>query len=80
MSTADDNVGFERDIKPLFRERDRASMQSIGGFDLWSHADVSARASSILEVVEAGRMPCDGAWPPDKVELFRRWTEGGMAS
>jgi hypothetical protein len=24
-----------------------------------------------------GTMPCDGAWPPEKIEVFRRWTESG---
>jgi hypothetical protein len=23
-------------------------------------------------------MPCDGAWPAEKVEVFRRWTESGF--
>jgi hypothetical protein len=80
VCTTGDNVGFERDIKPLFRERDRDAMQSVGGSDLWSYDDVTARASSILAVVQAGRMPCDGAWPSDHVDRFQRWTESGMES
>jgi hypothetical protein len=23
-------------------------------------------------------MPCDGAWPAERVEVFRRWTESGF--
>jgi len=23
-------------------------------------------------------MPCDGAWPQEKIEVFRRWTESGF--
>jgi hypothetical protein len=23
-------------------------------------------------------MPCDGAWPADRVEVFKRWTESGF--
>jgi len=23
-------------------------------------------------------MPCDGAWPDEKIEVFRRWTESGF--
>lgn len=72
----DRNLTFETDVRPLFRQKDRDSM--LRAFDLWSHADVSANAEAILGAVESGRMPCDGAWPPDRVELFRRWTEGGM--
>ena len=46
-------------------------------FDLWSHDDVSSHADPILERLEDGSMPCDGAWPEDRVELFRRWVESG---
>jgi len=75
---ADEPVSFETDIKPLFRERDRESMQRA--FDLWSHEDVSQHADAILDRLEAGTMPCDGAWPQAQVELFRRWTESGKPS
>jgi hypothetical protein len=68
-------VSFERDVKPLFRERDRGSMSS--SFDLWSYDDVSANSDAILDVLEAGSMPCDGPWDPGRVEIFRRWVQGG---
>jgi hypothetical protein len=71
-------VSFEHHIKPLFRERDRTSMKFA--FDLWSHDDVSANAQAILDQVKAGTMPCDGAWPADRVEVFERWTTSGMAA
>ena len=73
---ADEPVGFEQQIKPLFRERDRDSMKSA--FDLWSYDDVRINSSAILEQVKAGTMPCDGAWPADRVETFERWTNTGM--
>lgn len=79
MTTSNDVVEFGRDVQPLFRERDREAMRSIRGFDLWSYDDVRQNASAILAVLEAGRMPCDGAWPPEKVAVFRRWSEDGMA-
>ena len=66
---------FETEIKPMFRERDRESM--IRSFDLWSHDDVSRHADAILGRLEAGDMPCDGAWPEDQVDLFRSWAENG---
>lgn len=66
---------LERDIEPLFREMDRDAMESA--FDLWDRDGVSASAHAILTAVEGG-MPCDGAWPPDRVELFGRWVEAGM--
>ena len=68
-------VGFEADIKPLFRERDRTSM--LSSFDLWSYDDVSDHADAILRVLDTGSMPCDMAWPAEQVAVLRRWVEGG---
>ena len=68
-------LSFEADVKPLFRERDRESMDFH--FDLWSLDDVSAHADAILDRLAAGSMPCDGAWPQAQVDLFRRWIQGG---
>ena len=72
----DETVSFEANIKPLFREHDRQSMEFA--FDLWSRDDVQAHAAEILEQVSRGTMPCDGAWPADRVEVFKRWTESGF--
>lgn len=47
-------------------------------FDLWAHADVVRHAHEILARLEAGTLPCDGAWPGEKVEPFRRWLESGV--
>ena len=66
-------MSFEADIKSLFREKDRDSMRRA--FDLWSYADVQAHAAAIAERLKNGSMPCDGAWPPERVELFERWVE-----
>ena len=68
-------VGFETHIKPLFRERDRESMQSH--FDLWSYDDVSRHADAILARLQDGTMPCDVAWPESQVALFQHWVENG---
>lgn len=75
---ADDaqTTSFARDIKPLFRELDRDSMK--GQFDLWSYEDVRTYSEQILGVLQAGAMPCDGAWSPEQVDLFERWTQTGM--
>jgi CDGSH-type Zn-finger protein/truncated hemoglobin YjbI len=72
----DETVSFEANIKPLFREHDRKSMAFA--FDLWSKADVQAHAADILGRLQNGTMPCDGAWPAEKVGVFRRWTETGF--
>jgi hypothetical protein len=46
-------------------------------FDLGSYDDVSTYADRILERVRRGSMPCDGAWPPEQVEVFERWIRTG---
>ena len=71
----DEPVEFAKHIKPLFRARDRKSMQFA--FDLWSYADVSAHAEAILERVRNGSMPCDGAWPQERVDTLARWIANG---
>jgi len=68
-------VSFEADVKPLFREGDRRAM--LSAFDLWSYDDVSAHADAILRAVATGAMPCDTAWPEDRVDVVRRWLEAG---
>jgi hypothetical protein len=70
-----DAVSYAADVKPLFRELDRDSM--LSHFDLWSHDDVSEHAAAILARLEEGTMPCDGAWPADRVDVFRRWLADG---
>ena len=47
-------------------------------FDLSNYDDVRSHADAILAKVSAGAMPCDGAWPQDQVDLFRRWVEEGL--
>ncbi len=71
----DEPVSFAAHIKPLFRERDRRSMSFA--FDLWLHPDVAKHAIDVLARIADGSMPCDGAWPPEKVAVFRRWVEAG---
>ena len=68
-------VGYGRDIRPLFREKDVSSMSFA--FDLRSYDDVRANANGILAKLSNGSMPCDGAWPEEKVELFRNWVDAG---
>jgi hypothetical protein len=67
---------FENDIKPLFREKDRQRME--WAFDLWNHEDVKDNADRILERLEQGDMPCDGAWSEDRIQVFRDWMAAGM--
>ncbi len=67
---------FATDVRPLFRERDRDAMRFA--FDLWSYQDVKQHAPEILRRLDNGTMPCDGAWPAERVATFRRWVETGM--
>src|ERR1700689_5219179 len=58
---SDITLTFERDIKPLFRDSDRAAMRKA--FDLWSATDVAAHGDAIAARLRDGSMPCDGPWP-----------------
>jgi hypothetical protein len=70
-----DQVTYEADIRPLFRDRDVQSMSFA--FDLASYDDVRANAEAIYERLATGSMPCDGAWPSEEIERFRAWIDAG---
>jgi hypothetical protein len=46
-------------------------------FDLWSYDDVNEHARAILHRIRDGSMPCDGAWPEERVDVLERWIEAG---
>jgi hypothetical protein len=69
-------VGFAADIRPLFRETDRDSMETY--FDLWSYRDVVDNLDAIRDRLDEGSMPCDGPWSPQQIDLLDRWRDGGM--
>jgi hypothetical protein len=75
VSATDEPISFERDIKPLFREGDRQSMK--WAFDLWSHDDVAQNSDAILGRLRDGTMPCDSAWPDQRIAVFQDWVEAG---
>ena len=70
-----DMVSFERDIKPLFREKDRDSM--LQAFDLFDYADVVEHADAIVGSLRSGQMPCDGEWPDSQVDKLQQWIDAG---
>jgi hypothetical protein len=77
--TVPTTLGFESDIKALFRENpDRVAMLAIAGFDLHLYEDVRNRASDIAARLEDGSMPCDGSWSPEGIATFRQWIAEGM--
>jgi hypothetical protein len=51
-------LSFERDVRPMFREKDRDSM--LKAFDLWSHSDVQAHNLVEPGVDGASLAACDG--------------------
>lgn len=75
MSATKQPLSFARDIKPLFRERDRQSMRFA--FDLWSHDDVTRNSDAIVDRLRDGTMPCDGAWPDEQIAVFQAWVDAG---
>jgi hypothetical protein len=75
LSASGEQLRFEQDIKPLFREDDRQAMQ--WAFDLWSYNDVAGNSDAILERLRNGTMPCDGAWSDDRIATFQDWVDAG---
>jgi CDGSH-type Zn-finger protein/truncated hemoglobin YjbI len=71
LPAEDELVSFERHVKPLFRAKDQQSMRFA--FDLWSRDDVADNADAILARLQQGTMPCDGAWPNERIDVFARW-------
>jgi len=66
---------FSQDIRPLFRDKDVSSM--LQAFDLSNYDSVKAHAEAIYGRVADGTMPCDVAWPPERVALLRAWIDQG---
>jgi CDGSH-type Zn-finger protein len=69
---------FEDHIRALFRPMDRNAM--LFAFDLWKEADVILHRQPILLRLRAGTMPCDGAWPEEKIAVFERWVADQKSS
>lgn len=66
---------FERDIRPLFRTKDREAM--LAAFDLFDYTDVVEHADAIVGSLSSGQMPCDGPWPTAQLDKLRRWIDMG---
>ena len=77
MSTPSEGgeLSFERDIRPLFRTKDRDSMMQA--FDLFDYDDVVENADAIVGSLRSGQMPCDGAWPAGQVDTLQQWIDQG---
>jgi hypothetical protein len=73
--TEDASLSFARDIKPLFRAKDRDAM--VAAFDLFEYEDVAENADKIARSLRSGKMPCDGPWPGEQVDTLERWIAAG---
>lgn len=76
-------VSFAADIRGLFNDVD---VQHMSWFcDLSKYEDVRDNADDILDRLTRtghGMMPpssSGGPWPPEQIELFRQWKDGGCA-
>lgn len=72
-------LSFAKDIRPLFRDDPDVSSMKDYGLDLSSYSHVKTKAQSIYATLVDGSMPCDGAWPADRIALFKNWMDEGMA-
>ncbi len=72
-------VSFADDIRPLFRDSPDIDSMKEYGLDPSSYEEVRAQAAEIFARLEDGSMPCDGAWPEEQLELFKKWMDEGMA-
>jgi hypothetical protein len=68
-------MGFEKDIRPLFRAEDVEAMSFA--FDLSSYDEVSEHVEEIYARLNDRTMPCDGPWPDKSIALFRAWIDEG---
>ncbi len=72
-------LSFAKDIRPLFRDTPDVDSMKAYGLDLASYAEVKAHAENIYARLEDQSMPCDEPWPAERLALFKRWMEEGMA-
>ncbi len=72
-------VSFAKDIRPLFRDSPDVDTMKNYGMDLSSYDDVKEQAQNIYERLLDESMPCDEPWPKDRIALFKRWMDEGMA-
>ena len=72
-------LSFAKDIRPLFRDTPDVDSMKEFGLDLSSYAEVKGHAEKIYGRLLDQSMPCDQPWPEDRLALFRRWIDEGMA-
>ena len=83
------STSYQADIRPKFRESDIACMTPrhiLLDSQAWMcdpgpqfGYDNHGNARVVLERLEAGDMPPDGAWPPDWLATYKEWMSDGFA-
>jgi hypothetical protein len=76
-------VSFEKEIRPLFTERDIRAMSKA--FDLAKYDDVKKNAAAIYDRIRGiggAVMPPppprgEGPWSQDRIDLFAKWMTDG---
>ena len=77
-------TSFQRDILPLFTQRDIEGMRKA--FNLASYDDVKKHAAAIYDRIRAIGGPVmpplpprgEGPWPQSRIELFAKWMADGF--
>ena len=77
-------TSFQRDILPLFTQRDIEGM--CKAFNLASYDDVKKHAAAIYDRIRAIGGPVmppppprgEGPWPQSRIELFAKWMADGF--
>jgi len=72
-------LSFAKDIRRLFRDSPDVDSMKDYGLDLSSYAEVKAKAEAIYARLADGSMPCDDPWPQERLAIFKRWMDEGMA-
>lgn len=77
------SVSYAHDIRPLFTDMDIAHMRPMGVLlDDFTYMSDPGHAQGVLDQVSSGSMPPSGSgeppWPPERVQLFRDWINGGF--
>ncbi|MGA8034704.1 MAG: hypothetical protein WA823_08520 [Candidatus Acidiferrales bacterium] len=76
-------TSFQKDIRPLFTDRDIQGMMKA--FNLAKYEDVKKNAAPIYDRIRAiggAVMPPppprgEGQWPQERIELFAKWIADG---
>ncbi|NES04200.1 MAG: hypothetical protein F6K22_15975 [Okeania sp. SIO2F4] len=73
-----DGVGYNIDIRPLFRDFDVETLQQLDRINLDDVENVRANAEKLRERLNKGSLPYDACWSDDRIELFNRWIDSEM--